>query len=1039
MTPFRILIAFVVLSILGFAVVPLLSVDLNPREREPVLTVSYFISQSSPEIVEKLATSPLEGAFSQLTELKKISSVSNYDRGSITLRFDKKSDMELKKFEVSALIRQIYPQLDQRVSYPLVTQSAEARNDFKTPVLTYSVNGPFASFEIKKIAEDVIKPALTRYAEVEEVTVRGANDLQVFVTFDIQKMQAFGITKTELNQKITQSFGRTFPGSVPNEKGETLFVQVDQSLKDLRQLENLMIRRVDGLNIRLRDLAKLTLEEGEPNSFYRINGNNSVTVSVFNRDGVNKVLLAKNLKASVESAKGSLPAGFEVRLENDDTEYLEKELTKIYKRSGLSILILVLFIFLINRNLKYLSILFAGIVVNLSLSMIILYFLKVDIHLYSLAGLTISFGLIVDNAIVMMDHLHKYRNRKVFLALLAASLTTIAALMIVFFLPEEDRKNLTEFSIVVSVMLGVSLLIALFFTPAFYAVLFKETVQKGRGLTVAKLRKRVRSLQRFETGISLTARYRKSFLVGLILLFGTPIFFLPAKWEGQEWYNKSVGNTFYQEEIRPWVDKALGGSMRMFVRGVFEKSSYREAEKTRLYISARLPFGNTLEQMDFIMREFEAYLKDVKGIDQFVTYVMSGQSAQIVITFEEAYEKSALPYQLKGKLSVKSTDWSGAQWNIYGVGQGFYTGGGGEGIPNFRVEMKGYNFDELERQSNVLAEKLVAHKRIPEVNTNERLGYNEQITEEYVLRLNQNQIALGETNQFEIINALQDMSKPQSPSTFVTLDDKNYRLIIREKQAEKFSKFDLEQKGLIGGEDRIFKISDYGTLSKETTTNALHKEDRQYIRVVSFEYMGSGKFGNEYLDQVLEEMKQVMPIGYEASKKGWNWNFEKTQRQYGLLGLLIIGIFVICAVLFENLKQPIYIISIIPISFVGLFLIFSLFDFYFDQGGYSAFVMLGGLAVNAGIFIVNDLNNRSQGRYNRNVLKSVAGKAIPILLTILSTCFGLIPFLLEGQNEVFWFSLAIGTVGGLVFSLVGVFWVLPVLLWKRVDKMEIGG
>jgi len=150
-----------------------------------------------------------------------------------------------------------------------------------------------------------------------------------------------------------------------------------------------------------------------------------------------------------------------------------------------------------------------------------------------------------------------------------------------------------------------------------------------------------------------------------------------------------------------------------------------------------------------------------------------------------------------------------------------------------------------------------------------------------------------------------------------------------------------------------------------------------------------------------------------------------------LIGLLIVGIFFICTVLFENFKQPVYIIVIIPISFIGLFLIFSLFDFYFDQGGYAAFVMLGGLAVNAGIFIINDLNNRSSGQYNRNVLKSVAGKAIPILLTILSTCFGLIPFLIEGQNEIFWFSLAIGTIGGLIFSMVGVFWVLPMLLWKK--------
>lgn len=1031
MTAFRVLIAFVVLGILGFAVVPLLSVDLNPREREPVLTIGYGIPRSSPEIIEKLATSPLEGAFSQLSELKKIKSVSNYDRGSITLTFDKKSDMELKKFEVLALIRQVYPQLDERLTYPIVTQSAQARDDFKTPILTYSVNGPFASFEIKKIAEDVLKPALTQFAEVEEVQIRGANDLQVFVTFDAQKMQSFGISRSMLNTEINQAFGQQFPGTVYNNKDQTLFVTLDRKLNSLDQLENLNIRQVGGMEVRLRDIAQVTMEEGEATNYYRINGNNSVTLAAINRDGVNKVLLAKTLKSAIEAAKVNLPQGFEVRLENDDTEFLEKELNKIYQRSGLSILILITFIFLINRNWKYLSILFLGIVVNLSLTAMVLYFLNVDIHMITIAGLTISFGLIVDNAIIMMDHLHKYRNRKVFVALLAASLTTVVALMMVLLLPEEDRKSLTEFSIVVSVMLGVSLLVALFFTPAFYEVLFKESVQKGRKLTIPKLRKRVNWLRRYESGIAFMAKYKKTFLIAVLLLFGTPIFFLPAKWEGQEWYNKTVGNTFYQEEIRPYVDKALGGSLRMFVRGVYEKSTYREPEKTRLYVSARLPFGNTLDQMDFIMREFETYLKGVEGVDQFVTYVMSGQYAQIVITFKEAYENGALPYQLKGKLSVKSTDWSGAQWNIFGVGQGFYTGGGGEGIPSFRVEMKGYNFDELERQSDILAGKLSQHKRIPEVNTNERLSYNEQKTQEYVLRLDQNQIALGETNQFEVLNTLQDLSKPQGPSNYLELADQNYGLILREQQSERFSKFDLEQKGLISGEDRILKISDYGTLNLETTTNALHKEDRQYIRVVSFEYMGSAKFGNEYLDEVLEEMKVIMPIGYEAKKQTWSWNSEKAKREYGLLGLLIIGIFFICTILFENFKQPVYIIFLIPISFIGLFLIFALFDFYFDQGGYAAFVMLGGLAVNAGIFILNDFNNRKTGVYNKNILKSVASKAIPILLTVLSTCFGLVPFLIEGQNEIFWFSLAIGTIGGLVFSMVGVFWILPVLMWKR--------
>ena len=1037
MTPFRIIISFIVLAVIGFALVPKLSVDLNPRDKEPILTVSYGVRQASPDLVEKLATSPLEGALSQLAELKKIRSVSRYNGGNVTLTFDKETDMEFKKFEVASIIRQVYPSLDENVSYPLVTQTAERRANVKNPILIYSINGPFAAFEIKKITEDILKTSLNRFEEIEEINVRGATDLQLFVDYDIKKLQALRLSRSDVTSAINGAFGRNYPGALTNTRGETLFIQVDRSLQQMSQVENLLITTREGKEVYLKDIAKLTIQEAEASSYYRINGNNSVSLSIINRDGVNKVILAKEIKAAIEEAKPLLPAGFEVRLETDDTEFLEKELNKIYKRSGLSILILIVFIFLINRNLKYLSILFLGIVVNLSITGIVLYLLKVDIHLYSLAGLTISFGLIVDNAIIMIDHLHKHRNRKVFLALLAASLTTIAALMIVFFLPEEERKNLTEFSIVVATMLGVSLVVALLFTPAMYALLFGGKKIKGRQLTLAQLRKRVKAFRLYNKTISFTAKYRKTFVTMLLLLFGLPVFFMPAKWEGQEWYNKTIGSTLYQEEIRPYVDKALGGSLRMFVRGVYEKSGYREAEKTRLNVQARLPFGNTLDQMDFIMREFEGYLKGVEGIDQFITNVQSGQFASISITFKEAYEKSALPYQLKGRLSVKSTDWSGARWNIYGVGQGFYTGGGGEGIPSFQVTMKGYNYDELERQSEVLAEKLLKHKRIQEVNTNERVSYNEAKTEEYVLRLDQRNLALGGINQYQLINSLNDVSKPTGTSGSLTLDEKNYGVVVRENQSERFSKFDLEETSLITGENNIFKVSNFGTLAKEFTTNSLYKEDRQYIRSVAFEYMGSRKFGDEYLTEVLDEMKLAMPIGYTATKQTWSWDYGKAKRQYGLMAVLIVGVFFITAVLFENLRQPFYIIAIIPLSFIGLFLIFSLGNFYYDQGGWAAFVMLGGLAVNAAIFIVNDLNNRKSGgpvNYNRNVIKAAAGKSIPIMLTIMSTCFGLIPFIMEGQNEIFWFSLAIGTIGGLVFSIVGVFIGLPVFLWRKVRK-----
>ena len=328
MTDFRVLIAFVVFGILGFATVPLLSMDLNPREREPVLTVSYGLPRSSPELIEKLATSPLEGAFSQLTELKQITSVSNYDQGNIILRFDKKANMELKKFEVLALIRQVYPKLDERLSYPNVTQSAEYRSDYKTPILTYSVNGPFASFEIRKITEDVVKPTLTRFEEVEEVQIRGANELQLFVTFDAQKMQSFGLSRSFLNQQINQAFGQLYPGTVYNSKGETLFVTVDRKLNRIDQLENLIIQTDKRLEVRLKDIASVTLEEAEPMSFYRINGNNSVTLSVYNRDGVNKVLLAKTSKILSNQPKSTFPLVLKSDLKTTTQSFSRKNSTK---------------------------------------------------------------------------------------------------------------------------------------------------------------------------------------------------------------------------------------------------------------------------------------------------------------------------------------------------------------------------------------------------------------------------------------------------------------------------------------------------------------------------------------------------------------------------------------------------------------------------------------------------------------------------------------------------------------------------------------
>jgi multidrug efflux pump subunit AcrB len=178
-------------------------------------------------------------------------------------------------------------------------------------------------------------------------------------------------------------------------------------------------------------------------------------------------------------------------------------------------------------------------------------------------------------------------------------------------------------------------------------------------------------------------------------------------------------------------------------------------------------------------------------------------------------------------------------------------------------------------------------------------------------------------------------------------------------------------------------------------------------------------------------------LGFSFEKKDASFFFfDNKKSNYTILLFLILLItYFITAILFESLKQPFIILSMIPISFIGVFITFYWFDFNFDQGGIASFVLLSGLTVNASIFIVNGYNELKKKFPNEeNVklyLEAYRQKIVPILLTIFSTVLGFIPFVIDGQNEVFWFALAIGTIGGLLFSILAIIIYLPIFSISR--------
>ncbi|WEK33542.1 MAG: efflux RND transporter permease subunit [Candidatus Pseudobacter hemicellulosilyticus] len=1042
LSPFRVLLIFLTVSITAFFAIRNLPVELAPKDSSPVLNLAFQLNNSSPDVVEQQVTSLLENGCSSLRGLKQLNSVSNYNGGTIQLSFDRSVDLNYKKIELAAIIRRIYPQLPQGAGYPLISEGQPTKKN--VPLLIYSVNADLQVSTIKEQTEAIFRKACADVPGLKEVVVSGDAFMQLNIRFDKEKCRSWHIDAAAISSSLNNYFQTAYPGTINTGRQEQYFMQLPAPQADVQVVKDLSIPTLTGQYVSLKDFAEVYIQEEQPGSYYRINGKNSVSISFFARTGQNELIVAKRIKTIASQLGKKLPEGFTLHAAYDNTTAFREEVNRNYRRLAIALSILLVFILLSYRNWRYACNLFIGLAGALSLTAVAAFLSGISIHLYTLAGLAVAFGIAIDNGIVMLDHYHRQQNRKIFLAILGANLTTIAALSVVFLLPEEEQKNLRDFIIIIITTLAASLLSALWLTPALYKLMPVPKKHTGPGHlhSHSAYRQRIRQLIRenYERSIVFLAHHRKIFLGCLVLAFGLPLFMLPARWDGnnwyQQWYNSSLGNEYYLQNIRPVTDKWLGGSLRLFLKEVYEKRTMRDPGRTILYLTAALPAGNTPEQLNNILTGFENYLLSVKGVAGFITNIHSGQYGAIEISFTDSAAVTSFPNQLKSSLISRSLDWGGVTWSVYGVGQGF-NNGNNDGFPGYAITMKGYNYDELEKQANRLARKLGREDRVRNINTNSRLNYTEKESREYVLELNPRLLALSGTDNTHVLKALTQMAQPAGAQGQITIHNQYYAVNVSATDAARFSPYTMMKEDLFIDAGTLVRLDKLGGIVLRSTVSSIYKENRQYIRVLGFEYMGPAQAGQKILDTTLKAMRTEIPAGYTAVDKSNpnSWGTDTRPQRQPLAFALLAIIFFMGSIIFGSLRKPFFMIAVIPVSYMGLMLLFYLGGFHFDQGGYAAFILLGALVANAAILVINDHNTLQKADQaaatNRLLLRAVSNRARTVVLTSLSACCSMIPFLLEGDSQVFWFALAIGAIGGSVFSLFAVLIVLPVLLWQK--------
>ena len=466
---FTINILFVMLIIIGAAVIPLLSLQLNPTRYLPSLTISWIWPEAPVRVVEQEVTTVLEGVLSTVTGVKKISSSTNNESGRITVEFDKNVDLRAKRFEVASLLRESRKRLPERVSFPVVSMNMPSNQSGST-ILSFQINGNANTSYIYTLAEELIKPRISVVEGVYSVNIYGATPQQWEVIYDQEKLAAIGVSSSQISSSINNYLlekeigGATeiLTGGVTKRTYLTLTGNTEAKFR----WDDIPVAKASGRIIHLTDVAHIKLTEQQPQSYYRINGLNTVNLTVSAGKNVNNIKVADAVKTEIEKIKKELPPGYSIRTSVDNTTFIKEEISKNIYRAILSVILLLLFVLLISREFKYLLIITISLVANIFIAFIFYYLFKLEMHLYSLAGITVSFGIIINNTIVMTDHIRYHKNRKVGISLLAATLTTIGALVVIFFLDEASKVTLSDFAAVVIINLSVSLAVALFFIPS---------------------------------------------------------------------------------------------------------------------------------------------------------------------------------------------------------------------------------------------------------------------------------------------------------------------------------------------------------------------------------------------------------------------------------------------------------------------------------------------------------------------------------------------------------------------------------------------
>ena len=967
-----------------------------PSVDPPVVTVSANYTGANADVIESQITEPLEESINGVAGIRTLTSVSREGRSTITVEFDLDTDLEAAANDVRDRVSRAQRSLPPDADPPTVTKAdADA-----SPIVFLNIRSDSRDLtDLTLIADNLFKEQLQTIPGVSEINIWGSRRYAMRLWMDPLKLAAYGVTALDVRNALDRQNIELPSGRIEGMVTE-LSVRTMGRLTTPEDFNNMIVKESGGNKVRFRDIGRAELGARNERTVLKRNGVPMVGVVAIPQPGTNQLDITEEFFKRVERIEKDLPEDISLAVGFDTSEYIQDSITEVKQTIFIALGLVIFVIFFFLRDFR--TTLIPVIVIPIALigAFFVMYVSGFSINVLTLLAIVLAIGLVVDDAIVVLENIYAKMERglpvieagilgtkEIFFAVVATSLALVSVFLPILFLGGTTGRLFREFGVVIAGAVIISSFVALTLTPMLATRILKKGAEKNR------------------------------------FYEATEPFFVRMN----EWYRQTLDSFM---KVR-WVSFVILGASAVLITVFYlqlpgELAPLEDRGQMRIFATA--PEGASYEYMDdYVDQMIDAVTSNVPELVAMNTVTSPGfgasssvNSAFSFMRLQDRNERDRSQQEIADQITGLMKNLSGAQTF---VSQPQSIGGRRGGLP-VQFVLQAQNLGQLEEVIPTFLREANSHPAFTFADVD--LKFNQP---EIQVEIDRNRARSLGVSVRDIAQTLQ-LSLSGNRFGFFIIDGKQYEVVGQMERAFRNEPLDLRTIYVRNESGDQIQLDNLVTLTETSSPPQLFRFNRFTAATISAG-LAPGYTIGDGIDAMNEIAARILPETMITDLAGQSRDFTESAQSLNFIFILaLVMIYLVLAAQFESFRDPLIILFTVPLAIFGTLLSLWYFDQTLNIFSQIGAIMLIGLIAKNGILIVEFANQRQeQGLSVQEAIRDAASTRFrPILMTTISTILGILPIALAlGAGAESRTSMGIAVIGGLVIGSALTLYIIPAI------------